>query len=159
MRLMRTNQVYLGFALILTFGCAQAAGIKKEILNDRQMAAIKGGFCLVETCETGVPTGKCQVIPANFAGVCPKGTCRFWVIDSGFGEVDVCTLFGHYTCTGTGGYRKCITGKLWDICTYSSVNVCGDIYEPFCTENIQEHTCTCNARLTGDPCDWTNCVP
>ena len=158
MKIMTMNLVCLALALILTCGCARAAGAKMEILNDKQMAAIKGGFCLIETCETGVPTGNCQWLPPTFAGVCPKGTCRFIAVDTLEGELETCDLLGHYTCTG-GGYRKCITGKLWDICTYSSVNVCGDIYEPFCTENIQEHTCICGSRLTADPCDWTNCVP
>jgi hypothetical protein len=157
MKFMRTSLVYLAMVLTLTVASAHAGMPKTEILNDKQMAAIEGGFCLIETCETGVPTGNCQWLPANQAGVCPKGTCRFVMSDT-IPPVEGCTLFGHYTCTG-GGYRKCVTGRLWDICTYSSINVCGNIYEPFCTENIANHTCICGSLQTNDPCDWTNCVP
>jgi len=159
MKFMRTSLVYLAMVLTLTFASVHAGIPKTEILNDKQMAAIEGGFCLIETCETGVPSGNCQTLPPTFAGVCPKGTCRFVVVETAAGELETCNLIGHYTCTAPVGYRQCITGRLWDICTYSSVNVCGDIFEPFCTEDIKEHTCTCGARLTGDPCDWTNCVP
>ena len=159
MKIMRTSLVYLGVVLMLFLGNAEANSLKTEVLDNKQMADIKGGFCLIETCEKGVPTGKCQVLPPTFAGVCPRGTCRFVVFETALGELDICALFGHYTCTGLGGYRQCITGRLWDICTYSNINVCGNIFEPFCTENIREHTCTCGTRLLNDPCDWTNCVP
>jgi hypothetical protein len=150
--------ILLSMILCLPLAHAHVAGKKVEVLTDRQMASVEGGFCLIEKCETGAPSGNFQTFPPTFAGLCLPRTCLFEEFPSALGMVKVCRLAGQYTCTG-GGYRKCITGKLWDLCWYSSINVCGTNVEPFCAEDPREGTCLCGVRDTAEACDWTNCDP
>jgi bacteriocin-like protein len=146
--------------LCLSQGHARAASVKVESLTDKELASVEGGFCLIETCQTGKPTGKCQTHPPTFQGLCLPKTCSYLPIEVPLvGEVEVCTLRGQYTCTDPGGYRACITGSLLDVCLYSSINVCGTIAEPFCSESLKDHTCTCSVNYTETSCDWTNCIP
>ena len=152
------NLFILSMILSLQLANARASEKKVELLTDSQMASVEGGFCLIETCETGAASGNCQTVPPTFGGLCLPRTCIFEEYSSALGTVDVCRLWGQYTCTG-GTYRKCITGKLWDTCWYSSINVCGTIVEPFCAENLREGTCLCGIDETAEACDWTNCVP
>ena len=160
MKFQLRNLFFLSMILCLSLANARASGKNVELLTDSQMAAIEGGFCLIETCQTGAPTGKCQTHAPTFLGVCPNGTCQYKTLDIPlFGVVEICQLFGQYTCSSPVGYRACITGKLLDVCLYSSINVCGNIVEPQCSESLQEHTCTCQVNYTEEPCDWTNCIP
>jgi hypothetical protein len=159
---MITNIQHLILLSVMTYLClgwAHAGGPTSQILSEREMASAEGGFCTFSKCQTGVPTGKCQPHPPTMLGLCPRGTCRFVVREIPLvGEIDLCILFGHYTCTGQGGYRKCIAGSIGDVCWNSDINVCGTITQPACTENIQNKTCNCSIDPTNDPCDWTNCL-
>jgi hypothetical protein len=142
----------------LSLGSAHAAGSKPQVLSDREMAAIEGGFCLFKKCETGAPSGRCQPLAPTYQALCQHGTC-LWVLEpTGMGPFAVCKLLGMSTCTRKANYRSCIQGSANTVCWPSNAIICGSSIDPICQENLQDKTCECSVHPTSAPCDWTDCL-
>jgi bacteriocin-like protein len=144
------------FICLVAAGRAAADGV--QVLSDKDLAQVTGGLCPFSTCETGLPSGNCQPIPPTMAGLCLARTCTTKIEEIGNTRAVQCILIGKVTCTGIGGYRQCVTGKIWNICWNSDQNVCGTLVEPHCAYNMADERCDCSLLLEQTPCDWTNCL-
>ncbi len=144
----------------LACGAARASQGNVQILNDSQMASIKGGWCPFEECEAGPGTGVCQPYPASRAGLCAVARCSY--SNSTAGNVDVlgCTLAGKVTCTANRTYRQCILAFKFSACSNGANPYgCGFLVVPTCTIDRIDRTCVCGIASPGNPCDWTDCAP
>jgi hypothetical protein len=148
-----TVAVLFGVSLAKT----HATEPKVQILTDREMASVEGGLCIFSQCQPGLPTGKCQPVPADYKDLCLPTTCSVELDQIGNTVVFACVLKGEYTCTGGGAYRECIPAIV-DVCLSSPTNVCGSLVLPFCKADLAEKTCICGVNYTQTPCDWTNCI-
>jgi hypothetical protein len=150
-KLILITALTLGFCL-----SARAATNTPTILDDHQLATVKGGFCPFEICEDAPGTGICETIPLD--SLCALTKCYYSTGWMGSVMTYGCTYVGEYTCSSTATYRQCILHFSLSFCSYGNDLQCGFIVQPDCTPNPSTRTCVCSEETTKDPCDWTDCV-
>jgi hypothetical protein len=150
-KLLLITALMLGFSL-----STRAANGGVTVLDDHQLATIKGGFCPFEICEDAPGTGICQTIPP--ATLCDLTRCVYSVEAYGTTDVYKCLFDGEYTCSSTASYRQCILHFSLSACSYGNDLQCGFIVQPGCTPDIPNRSCLCHVDSTDVPCDWTDCV-
>jgi len=143
----------------LSVGLARAGESKVKTLSDSQLAAIQGGFCPFEICESAPGTGVCQPIPDTQPALCKTIICRYQQYSVGPVDVFGCQFVAKSTCSQVNTYTQCILEFKFSICSYGDVPVCGDNVVPLCHVNPRNRGCFCAINDTETPCDWTSCVP
>ena len=129
------------------------------LLNDRQMAGVRGGICAFHECEGPPGTGACQPYKIDEETLCNLVVCLFgeeWV-----GNVLVVECVGEApdTCTETATYRQCIQVFSWSFCKNGpDTTYCGKHVSPDCTPSGKRVACLCYVKAPDRVCDWTNCV-
>jgi hypothetical protein len=92
------NGILTAVLIGLTSLVATAANNNVQMLSDKELAKVTGGFCPFYTCETGAPSGNCQPFPPNLAGLCLARTCTLVTEQLGNTQVVGCVLAGKVTC-------------------------------------------------------------
>jgi hypothetical protein len=137
-------------------GPLHAANKRPVIVDDRSLAALTGGFCIFDICES-TPTGVCQVIPATTKALCATVTCKFTSDMVGNTDAFGCIFAGKTTCSNNNNYHQCTTVNYLHYCSTSNSSTCGDNVEPLCNINIEDRACVCSIKDDGTSCDWTDC--
>lgn len=145
-------------ALCLIAGGVRASDQPIKILNDNEMAAIKGGFCFLEECEDPPGSGLCQPFPPNPQAVCAFTFCKWSEEVDGRMVIDSCGYLGPITCTNEATYRQCVLSFTQSSCVDGPVTPCGFCYVPDCFVDRPERICVCTGKDTNQPCDWSDCM-
>ncbi len=155
------RHLLVGLALLgISVGSARASEHSFAILNDGQMASIKGGLCVFEVCEDPPGTGVCQPYYPSTKELCGLTKCQYDQTSVGGVEVFDCVFSGPFTCSNKETYRKCVLALKLSFCSNGNDPLyCGVIIEPYCSLDVSERTCVCEAVDSGVPCEWTNCSP
>jgi hypothetical protein len=137
-----------------------AAGSKVEILGDKQLGSIEGGYCLFWRCEGTPGTANCQPVKDDTIDLCKTVTCKLVIDMEGNTEVLQCELNGETeTCSEASTYVQCIRSRQPTLCIRSSQEqTCGDLVMTYCFPDIKHRQCFCDSGTDGTPCDWTSCV-
>lgn len=148
---------YLLIMAMLYTGVAYADGNKPVVLSDHELAGVKGGFCILEICESGPGTGICQPVAPTHAAICGVSKC-FYQEKYEYGVLEYgCIIAGKYTCTEPGTYRQCVLAFKLSTCSNGPNPLkCGVIVEPTCHWTGRE--CICDAEVLATPYDWTDCI-
>jgi len=153
--------IIMGLALaLLSAGRAHAAGNKAEILNDKQLGSIEGGYCLFWKCEGGAGSGACQPIKNDTIDLCKTVTCKLVVDMEGNTEVLQCQMTGgNVTCSEASTYVQCIRSKQPTLCIRNfEAKGCGVLVQTYCFPDVKHRQCVCGSSSDTTPCDWTSCV-
>ena len=145
------------FALCLPPGL-HASEQKIKILNDHELAAIKGGFCFLEKCEDPPGSGICQPFGPIAQTICDFTKCTYDEEIDGNTRVYRCVYGGPTTCTNSATYRQCVLSFTQSSCFDGPLGPCGFNIVPDCLPIPPDRMCACFAKLTDEPCDWTDCV-
>jgi bacteriocin-like protein len=148
----------IALALCLTAGGARASDQKIKILNDNELAAIKGGYCFLQTCESYPGTGICQPFPPIPEAVCAFTFCQWTEEVDGQMVIDSCGFMGPITCTDPTTYQQCVLSFTQSTCLDGPITPCGFCYVPACHVDRVDRICVCTGQETNEPCDWSNCV-
>jgi hypothetical protein len=158
-------KTHLHYLMVLTalaglpLDTAQAAGSKLEILGDAKLAALTGGFCFNEQCETGTPSGACQPFPADQKNVCDGVGCFYETSVANNVDTYGCKISNsRETCTEDTSYRACVVVNFTSICIYSGNTTCGTVAEPGCYLDYVHRICVCSMQSGLDRCDWSDCL-
>lgn len=156
---MKLKIVFL-FALMsgLAFG-AQASDRGLTVLDDHQMAAITGGFCVFEYCEDAPGSGVCQPEPPNQAALCALTICKYTDVSLPGLDILGCSTAGKETCSINTTYRQCIQKFAVSACSSATDMACGVEVHSWCTLNQGNRGCNCVLEGGEDQCDWSNCSP
>jgi len=144
----------------LSVGSVHAGGNKVEVLDDKQLGAIEGGYCLFWKCEGSPGTGSCQPIPDTTLDLCKSVTCKLSIDMEGNTEVLQCQISGaSVTCSTASTYVQCVRSKNPTFCIKdeNSAN-CGDLVQTYCFPDIKHRKCFCDSGTDGTACDWTSCL-
>jgi len=151
----------LGVALVfLSAGSVNAGGTKAEVLSDRQLGSIEGGYCFFWKCEGEPGTGECQPIADDTTDLCKTVTCKLEVDMEGNTEVLQCQISGEtLTCSQSSTYIQCVRASNPAICIRDfNAQGCGDLVQTYCFPDIKHRKCVCDSGTDGTPCDWTSCL-
>ena len=137
-----------------------AAGNKLEVLSDRQLGSIEGGYCLFWKCEGGPGTAPCQPVKDDTIDLCKTVSCKLVIDMEGNTEVLECELSGETeTCSEASTYVQCIRSREPTLCVRSQEDRgCGDLVMTYCFPDIKHRKCFCDSGTDGTACDWTSCV-
>ena len=118
MKLTLRNLWIILAVLSLPTGGLQASESNATVLNSKELAEIKGGWCIFEICEGAPGTGICQPVPANQAALCALTTCKYSQEEAGNIEIFSCNFKGPYTCSNNRAYRQCILAFKLSACGF-----------------------------------------
>ena len=151
------NHLLIALALVsLQLGSANAAVQGATVLDDKQLANVRGGYCFLEECEDPPGSGNCQpILPSS---VCTFTICVYLDYQEGSVEVYSCGHLGLSSCTGSTTYRQCVLAFTTGTCSYGSSSPCGVNVDPDCFPNKTNRNCDCVINTTSSTCDWTDCV-
>ena len=154
----QTMRIVFGILLLLCIPqCLHAAG-GLTVLSDKELAGIKGGFCILEACEAPPGTGLCMPFTPTSRSICAFTFCRFSQEIVGSVTVNSCGYLGPTTCTVPITYQQCILAFTQASCFDGPIGPCGFNYVPDCFPDIPNRECVCFGKQTDEPCDWTDCV-
>ena len=144
----------------LSTGLGHAAVNKVEIVGDKQLGSIEGGYCLFWKCEGSPGSGACQPVKDDTVDLCKTVTCKLVIDMEGDTEVLQCELSGEtVTCSEASTYVQCIRSREPTLCIRNSgATSCGDMVMTYCFPDIKHRKCFCDSGTDGTPCDWTSCV-
>jgi len=150
----------MAILLSLTFGSVgHATGKGITVLNDREMAAVKGGFCILEQCEDAPGTATCQPYPVDEETLCKLAVCLFEHVIIGNLDQIGCIGWAPSTCTESTTYRQCVMAFKLSTCSSGSTTPCGKHVSADCIPSIPDRGCLCHILPPDRDCDWTNCTP
>ncbi len=150
--------LFIMASALLAMGRADGEALKVEVLNDSVLAAVRGGFCPFEECES-TATGLCQPVVPDKVEICAVTKCIYdQEILLGVRAYG-CILFGDDTCTEPEMYKQCVWAFKLSYCEYGAVPLCGELVQGDCNPIIEEEVCVCSMYEPGTPCNWTDCIP
>lgn len=150
----------IAIMLSLAFGSVgHAAGKGITVLNDREMAGVRGGFCILETCEAAPGTANCQPYANDEATLCNLAICLFEHMVIGNLDEIGCIGWAPDTCTESTTYRQCVLAFKASTCSYGTTTPCGKHVSADCIPSIPDRGCLCHILPPDRNCDWTNCTP
>jgi len=145
-------------ALSMSAGSVRASEPTVKILSDNELAAIRGGYCLLQVCEDAPGSGNCQPYGPIAQTICDFTSCSYDEEIDGSTRVFRCLYSGPTTCTNSATYRQCVLSFTQSSCYDGPVGHCGVNIVPDCVPIPPDRICDCSAKLTEEPCDWTDCV-
>lgn len=150
----------LKLILTLALGAALAAHASDRVLtvlDDHQLAGIRGGFCPFEVCEDAPGTGVCQPEPPNANALCALTVCKYTDVSLPGLDLLGCSFVAKETCTTAASYRQCLLNFSASFCNSATDNACGVEVHSVC--HLRDRSCACGMEGGEDPCPWSNCSP